>query len=86
VRGREDESQRIERGLYVCEECDAAFNADVNVKVNRAENIRLDITEQNNSESVPDSGGERSPGSAGWHSQESTCTSCPGDSNCRIKW
>ncbi|OYR65679.1 RNA-guided endonuclease TnpB family protein, partial [Halorubrum ezzemoulense] len=35
--GREDGSQRVERGLYVCEECDAAFNADVN----GAENIRL---------------------------------------------
>ncbi|OYR63285.1 RNA-guided endonuclease InsQ/TnpB family protein, partial [Halorubrum ezzemoulense] len=37
VCGREDESQRVERGLYVCEDCDAAYNADVN----GAENIRL---------------------------------------------
>ncbi len=41
---REDESQRVERGLYVCEEHDDAFNADVN----RVENIRLDT---NNTES-----------------------------------
>ena len=46
VCGTEDESQRVEYGLYVCEECDAAFNADVN----EAENIRLELT-QSNSES-----------------------------------
>ena len=34
-------------GLYVCEECDAAFNADVN----GAENIRLNIDDESNSES-----------------------------------
>ena len=56
--GREDDSQRVERGLYVCESCDAAFNADVN----GAENIRLDINGESNSESVPDSGGDRSTG------------------------
>jgi Transposase and inactivated derivatives len=47
VCGRTDESQRVERGLYVCEEHGNgngdgdgdAFNADVN----GAENIRLDI-------------------------------------------
>ena len=48
VCGRTDESQRVERGLYVCEEHDDgdgdAFNADVN----GAEKIRLDI---NNTES-----------------------------------
>jgi len=55
--GREDESQRVERGLYVCETCDAAFNADVY----GAENIRLYITDSN-SESVPDLGGDRSTG------------------------
>jgi len=59
VCGREDESQRVERGLYVCEKCDAAFNADVN----GAENIRLDITDStSNSESAPDLGGDRSTG------------------------
>ena len=47
VCGREDDSQRVERGLYVCEECDAAFNADVN----GAENIRLDINDESNSKS-----------------------------------
>ena len=41
---RMDDTQRVERGLYVCEDCDAAFNADVN----GAENIRLD---ESNSES-----------------------------------
>jgi len=57
VCGREDESQRVERGLYVCEDCDAAFNADVN----GAENIRLDINESN-SKSATDLGGDRSTG------------------------
>ena len=57
--GRVDESQRVERGLYVCEECDAACNADVN----GAENIRLNITEEeSNSESAPSLGGDRSTG------------------------
>jgi len=55
--GRKDESQRVERGLYVCEECDAAFNADVN----GAENIRLNMN-QSNSESAPGLGGDRSTG------------------------
>ncbi len=57
VCGRKDDSQRVERGLYVCESCDAAFNADVN----GAENIRLDINESN-SESTPSLGGNRSTG------------------------
>ncbi|KTG08981.1 transposase [Haloprofundus marisrubri] len=57
VCGREDDSQRVERGLYVCEPCDAAFNADVN----GAENIRLDLN-QSNSESAPRLGGDRSTG------------------------
>ena len=39
---KEDESQRVERGLYVCESCDAAFNGDVN----GAENIRIGIAER----------------------------------------
>ena len=58
VCGREDESQRVERGLYVCKECNAAFNADVN----GAENIRLDSNEKSNSESAPALGGDRSTG------------------------
>ncbi|CCC41637.1 RNA-guided endonuclease InsQ/TnpB family protein [Haloquadratum walsbyi] len=67
VCGRKDESQRVERGLYVCEEHDDgdddgdgdAFNADVN----GAENIRLDINHtESNSESAPDLGGDRSTG------------------------
>ncbi|QDX41775.1 RNA-guided endonuclease TnpB family protein [Salarchaeum sp. JOR-1] len=59
VCGREDESQRVERGLYACEACDAAFNADVN----GAENIRLDINDtKSNSESAPSLGGDRSTG------------------------
>ena len=57
VCGREDDSQRVERGLYVCEECDAAFNADVN----GAENIRRDLN-QSNSESPPVLDGDRSTG------------------------
>lgn len=57
VCGREDDSQRVERGLYVCKDCEAAFNADVN----GAENIRLDIN-KSNSESTPDWGGDRSTG------------------------
>jgi len=56
--GREDDSQRVERGLYVCEECDAAFNADVN----GAENIRLNINDESNSESASNSGRDRSTG------------------------
>ena len=55
--GKTAEKQRVERGLYVCEECDAAFNADVN----GAENIRLDMNESN-SESQPAVGGDRSIG------------------------
>jgi len=48
VCGREDDSQRVERGLYVCEACDAAFNADVN----GAENIRFDLNESNSESSA----------------------------------
>ncbi len=62
VCGEEDNGQRVERGLYVCEECDAAFNADVN----GAENIRLDVNESN-SESAPGLGGDRS---TGWLAQQ----------------
>ncbi|MFD1689831.1 RNA-guided endonuclease InsQ/TnpB family protein [Halolamina salifodinae] len=56
--GRKDDSHRVERGLYVCEECDAAFNADVN----GAENIRLDINNESNSESSGELPGDRSTG------------------------
>ena len=63
VCGREDESQRVERGLYVCDECDAAFNADVN----GAENIRLDMN-KSNSESSASSDEDRS---TGWLAQPS---------------
>ena len=57
VCGREDESQRVERGLYVCEDHDDAFNADIN----GAENIRVDIN-QSNSESSASLGEDRSTG------------------------
>ena len=57
VCGRKDDNQRIERGLYVCKECDAAFNADVN----GAENIRLNIN-QSNSESSGQLSGDKSTG------------------------
>lgn len=58
VCGREHDGQRVERGLYVCGDCDAASNADVN----GAENIRLDINDESTSESAPGSGGDRSTG------------------------
>ena len=58
VCGREDDSQRVERGLYVCEECDAAFNADMN----GAENIRLNINDESNSESSAMLDDDRSTG------------------------
>ncbi|WP_336326718.1 RNA-guided endonuclease InsQ/TnpB family protein [Halovenus sp. HT40] len=61
--GREEDSQRIERGLYVCEKCDAAFNADVN----GAENIRLNLN-QSNSESSASLDEDRS---TGWLAQPS---------------
>jgi putative transposase len=55
--GKKAESQRVERGLYVCEEHDDAFNADVN----GAENIRLDINDsERNSESSARSDEDRS--------------------------
>ena len=58
VCGREDESQRVERGLYVCEEHNDAFNADLN----GAENIRLNINNTSNSESSASLGEDRSTG------------------------
>ncbi|GAA0294299.1 RNA-guided endonuclease TnpB family protein [Halarchaeum salinum] len=39
VCGAEDDRQRVERGLYVCEACDDAYNADCN----GAENIRKQV-------------------------------------------
>ena len=39
VCGHTDDNQRVERGLYVCEECDTVANADVN----GAENIRQNV-------------------------------------------
>ncbi len=63
VCGREDDGQRVERGLYVCKECDAAFNTDVN----GAKNIRLDLS-QSNSESSGQLSGDRS---TGWLAQPS---------------
>ncbi|MUW13246.1 IS200/IS605 family element transposase accessory protein TnpB [Halorubrum sp. CBA1125] len=56
VCGKKDERQRVERGLYVCESCDAACNADVN----GAENIRLDITDSTSNSESPS--GDRSTG------------------------
>jgi len=50
VCGETDANQRVERGLYVCKDCDAAFNADVN----GAENIRLDINDDRESNSDTD--------------------------------
>ncbi|MFC7164729.1 RNA-guided endonuclease InsQ/TnpB family protein [Halospeciosus flavus] len=58
VCGIENDSQRVERGLYVCEDCNAAFNADVN----GAENIRLDINDESNSESLANLDEDRSTG------------------------
>ncbi|ELY61534.1 transposase, is605 orfb family [Natronococcus jeotgali DSM 18795] len=58
VCGRIDDTQRVERGLYVCEECDTAFNADVN----GAENIRLNINDESNSESSTSLDRDRSTG------------------------
>lgn len=55
VCGKKDDSQRVERGLYVREDCDAVFNADVN----GAENIRV---AESNSKSTTDSVGDRSTG------------------------
>ena len=57
VCGTEDTRQRVERGLYVCGECDDAFNDDVN----GAENIRLDVNEtESNSTSSASLDGDRS--------------------------
>ena len=60
VCGKTDENQRVERGLYVCDEHGDAFNADVN----GAENIRLDINsdDESNSESSGQLSGDRCTG------------------------
>jgi putative transposase len=66
VCGREDDSQRVDRGLYVCEDCDAPFNADVN----GAENIRLNMNDESNFESSGQLSGDRS---TGWLAQPGVC-------------
>ncbi|ELZ75303.1 transposase, IS605 OrfB family protein [Haloferax volcanii JCM 10717] len=51
------ENQRVERGLYVCKECDTVANADVN----GAENIRQKVLS-----SLATDGGDRD---SGWLAQ-----------------
>ena len=82
VCGREDDSQRVERGLYVCDVCDAAFNADVN----GAENIRVIETDDDasNSESSRQVSGIGVP--AGWPSPRSTSMTSRADSNRKSRW
>ena len=58
--GRERKTNRVERGLYVCDECGVVANADVN----GAENIRRKV-----SPSLACDGGDRSNG---WLAQPST--------------
>ena len=58
--GRKHEANRVERGLYVCDECGTVSNADVN----GAENIRQKV-----SPSPATDGGDRSNG---WLAQPST--------------
>ncbi|MFP8953357.1 RNA-guided endonuclease InsQ/TnpB family protein [Natrialbaceae archaeon A-arb3/5] len=58
--GRERNANRVERGLYVCDDCGAVMNADVN----GAENIRQQV-----SPSLACDGGDRSNG---WLAQPST--------------
>jgi hypothetical protein len=49
--------------VYVCEEHGNGDDGDAfNADVNGAENIRLDINDESNSESAPDLGGDRSTG------------------------
>ena len=53
---RQKRMERVEHGIYVCETCDVAFNADLN-----GAEIRLSINNgERNSESVPALGGRRS--------------------------
>jgi putative transposase len=80
VCGRKDDSQRVERGSYVREPCDAAFNAGVN----GASTSVSTSTEQKVTPSLPGS----CPGigvPAGWHGSESTFTTCPAASHRRTK-
>ncbi|MGM0605750.1 MAG: RNA-guided endonuclease InsQ/TnpB family protein [Halobacteriota archaeon] len=58
--GRKRDANRVERGLYVCDECETVANADVN----GAENIRQKV-----SPSPATDGGDRSNG---WLAQPST--------------
>ncbi|ERG96921.1 MAG: transposase [Haloquadratum walsbyi J07HQW2] len=58
----ERDANRVERGLYVCDECELVANADVN----GAENIRQQV-----SPSLATDGGE-SERSNGWLAQPST--------------
>jgi len=58
--GRKRDANRIERGLYVCDDCGTVANADVN----GAENIRQKV-----SQSPATDGGDRSNG---WLAQPST--------------
>jgi len=51
--GHTDDNQRVERGLYVCEECDTVANADVN----GAESIRQKVLP-----SLATDGGDRDNG------------------------
>ncbi|SEP03035.1 transposase [Halogranum amylolyticum] len=59
--GQTDKTQRVERGLYVCEKCDTVANADVN----GAENIRQKVLL-----SLVTDGGDRDNG---WLAQPSVC-------------
>ncbi len=59
--GTEDGSQRVERGLYVCESCETVANADIN----GAENIRRKVLP-----SLAPDGGDRDNG---WMAQPAVC-------------
>ena len=61
--GHTDDNQRVERGLYVCEECDTVANADVN----GAESIRQKVLRVSPRMAVIGI-------TAGWHSQRFTCS------------
>ncbi|MFT4957722.1 MAG: putative transposase, partial [Halobacteriales archaeon] len=58
--GRKRDANRVERGLYVCDECETVANADVN----GAENIRQKVSPSSASGSVNRSNG--------WLAQPST--------------
>ena len=75
--GREDDDQRVERGLYVCKSCDTRFNADVS----GAEKSGLISMVNVILSPCPAIGAP-----AGWHSSRSTCTTSPVDSNPKRKW